>query len=534
MKILVVDDETLIRESIVTLLSAIGRFDVEEARDGIEAFETIGRERPDIVIADIRMPGMDGHALLAKVKEMKWDALFIFVSGYDVFEYARQAVRLGAFGYLLKPIKDQELKEALAQAMEQRAYGRQERQRLSRMESAMNQGIHFMRKHFLLELARGSVLSDRYIQDKFGELNIHLPASAFTVLYLSIDDYKSRVSELGSKEKETLKFSLENIALEILTDRGVIAYSFELEDGLGILTNYAPDHPAADPDRFYELCAEINRCISRFTKITATIGIGAEVDHWRKIRPSFESAEQAVMQRMVQGMNRVIRRQEAASEAQGFNAISLKKEQALIRIFEQGDETAALQFIEELFAPFRAAGVIDVNRLMKLHFQLIMLQFKILRHLGFDPEGTLGDEFALYSQVNACPDIDAVVQWFASKTGVCFELVRAKQDKGHSHLIDKAKAYIHQNFSKEITLESLADHVHLSPPYLSKLFKEEAGENFSAYLLNYRMGVACELLREGVHKAHQVAEMVGFQNEKYFFKVFKREIGLTPSEYRNL
>ncbi|MCD9026435.1 helix-turn-helix transcriptional regulator [Cohnella silvisoli] len=253
-----------------------------------------------------------------------------------------------------------------------------------------------------------------------------------------------------------------------------------------------------------------------------------------RFKQSFDAAEQAVMQRMVKGINRVIMIDDSAMEPQSFNAISLKKEQALVRYFEQCDETAALQFIEQLFAPFKSAAVIDVSQLMKLHFQLIMLMFKIMNHLGVNPVETLGDEFKLYSQVNSYSNIDSVISWFALKMGVCFELIRSKQENGHTNLFEKAKEYIQRNFNKEITLEGLADHVHLSPPYLSKLFKEEVGENFFAYLLNYRMNIARGLLKEGIYKAHQVAEMVGFQNEKYFFKVFKREIGLTPSAYKNL
>lgn len=533
MKILVVDDEALIRESIIRLLNGMERIETEEARDGIEALETIGRSRPDIVIADIRMPGMDGLTLMDRVKEMKWDVLFIFVSGYDVFEYAQKAVRLGAFGYLLKPIKEHEFKAALDQAFENRSYERRQRQMMARMESAMNQGIHLMRKRFLHDLARDNVYSDKYIRDKLDELDIRFPEPLFSALYVSIDNYNVLSDGLSSKDKEMLKFSLENIASEVITAHDAIAYSFELEDGIGIALNYAESHSLARPERLYAMCSEVKDCIARYTKITVTIGIGGKVDRLTSIKSSLEVAEQAVLQRLVKGTNRVIRIDDSASEPQSFNTISLKKEQDLIRYFEQRDEQAALRFVEELFEPFRNAAAVDVNRLMKLHFQLIMLMFKILNHMGVNPEETLGDEFKLYGQVNSCGNIDAVVGWFALKVGVCFELVRSKKENGQTNLIVKAKTFIQRNYNKEITLENLADHVHLSPPYLSKLFKEEAGENFSAYLLNYRMNIARGLLKEGIYKAHQVAEMVGFQNEKYFFKVFKREFGITPSEYKN-
>lgn len=534
MKILVVDDEALIRESIVRLLSQMDSIEVEEARDGIEAVERISLSMPDIVIADIRMPGMDGLQLLAKAKEMKWDALFIFVSGFDVFEYAQKAVRLGALGYLLKPIKENELRDVLDQALERLTTDWQQRQTLSRMKSAMNQGIHYMRKRFLSDLVKENVFSDKYIQDKFRELDVRFPEPLFTVLDLSIDDYKARVDELSARDKDILKFSLENISFEIIAARGLVAYSFEMEDGLGIIVNYAENDPAADAEHMDAMCAEIKECIARFTKITVTIGIGSEIEGVAPLKQSFQAAEQAVMQRMVQGANRVIRIHDSAAGPQAFNTISLKKEQDLVRRFEQRNEAAALQLLEELFAPFRNATLIDVSQLMKLNFQLIMLMFKILKHLSINPEETLGDEFQLYSQVNSNGDIDSVVDWFALKLGVCFELIRSKQENSNSHLIGKAKEYIQRNFNKDITLEGLAEHVHLSPPYLSKLFKEETGENFSAYLLNCRMNAARGLLKEGNYKAHQVAEMVGFQNEKYFFKVFKKVIGLTPSEYKNL
>jgi two-component system response regulator YesN len=149
-------------------------------------------------------------------------------------------------------------------------------------------------------------------------------------------------------------------------------------------------------------------------------------------------------------------------------------------------------------------------------------------------EELLGDEFVLYNSLNVYSNINTIIEFFDKKLSVCFENISIVREKGNKKLMAKAKEYIAINYSKDITLESISEHVHLSATYFSKQFKCFFGENFVDYVVNYRINKAKELLKKGVYKANEVSKMIGFSNEKYFYKVFKKHTGFTPSEYKDI
>ena len=159
----------------------------------------------------------------------------------------------------------------------------------------------------------------------------------------------------------------------------------------------------------------------------------------------------------------------------------------------------------------------------KLNFQLILLIYKIMNTFGQNSEELLGDEFVLYNCLNAHSSIDTIIEFFEKQLDVCFENISIIREKGNKKLMEKAKEFIFMNYNKDITLESLSDHVHLSAAYFSKQFKYFFGENFIDYLINYRINKAKEFLKEGVYKANEVSKMIGFNDEKYFIR-FSRGI----------
>lgn len=363
MKILVVDDESPVRESLINSLHDIGINDIKEAEDGMEAYEIIQQHKPDIIIADIRMPGMNGVELLTKVNENVGDIIFIFISGYDLFEYAQKAVSLGAFAYLLKPVKDFELKDVINKAGIRLENQKKQQEADSFVKTKMSQGLEFM-----------------------------------------------------------------------------------------------------------------------------------------------ESAK----------------------------IIGFKEEQEMLMCFERCDKQSVMKLIGELYLPFKKSNVVDTITLKKLNFQLILLIYKILNHMGINGEEILEDEFTLYNRVNECGSIDSIIDLFEEKLQVCFHVINLMREKGNKKILEKAKEFIINNYNKDITLETVADYIHLSSTYFSKLFKQEFGENFVDYVINYKIKKARELLKEGIYKANEVSRMVGFNDVKYFYKIFKKHTGFTPSEYKDI
>lgn len=533
MKILVIDDESLVRDSVVKNLqqAGIGIDDIFQAEDGIEGFAIIRSIRPDLIIADIRMPGMNGLELLSKLKAHHDETLFVLLTGYDRFEYVQTALNLGAFSYLLKPFSSEQFEQLILKTKQKLNKRSHEHESRLQMEIKMNEGAMWMKRRFAEELVTQKSHSENYVRNKIGELAIRFDYDSFRVLTLSLDRYSELAESLSPRHIDLIKYGMDNIANEILSKLPSCVLSFDAEDGQNLLVNY----PSECVDQvLLELCIEAKDCILRFLQQEVTLGIGSPTRDFLDLSPSYESSKQAVMQRLIKGGNNAFFADDFETAREKFKVISFKTEQEMLSAFEKCDREAALGMIQALYTPFFSNAFVDRASLLKLNFQLILLLYKILERLHISPTEVFGEELTLYEEVNQYNHIDAIVLRFGELLRIGFEAILHEREKGNKKIIERARNYIHENYDKEISLESVADHIHISPTYLSSIFKREYNENFVDYVSNYRVEKAKELLREGNFKVNAIAGMVGIGNVKYFYKVFKKRTGLTPSEYKEL
>ncbi|WP_181592966.1 helix-turn-helix domain-containing protein [Paenibacillus sp. YN15] len=457
----------------------------------MEAYECIQEQRPQVVIADIRMPEMDGLTLMERVNELAGEVRFIFLSGYDLFDYAKQALHLGAVAYLLKPVKEAELKQALDKIQA-------DLEQKKRQQAAWTK-------------------------------------NRFRILYLSIDQYHelSRSPQPVYNDPALARFAVENIVLEIAGQHGITAQAFDVHDGIGLLLHYCSEEAAAREENIYALCRHLNHSISAYTKYTATIGIGQEVEQAGHIHLSFRTASHQIMQRLVLGGNRVITPGSAA-DANTREWLTPVMENQLMSYMENRMTEEAHQVLGQLFESVHSAKG-DAADIRKLNLQCIVLYCKTMRLLDIDTEDTLGDEVALYHDSCRHSDMDSLLKWHCRILDACIGLIRAKSEdaEADNKLVQKALEHIHANYGGKLSLKNTADHVHLTPEYFSKLFKAHTATSFTDYLIHYRIRMARSLLKERIYKANEVAAMVGFSDVKHFYKTFKRLTGFTPQEYKN-
>jgi len=534
LNVLIVDDENLMRDEITSQLATLGMNRIEQASDGVEALERLGEAMPDLIIADIRMPRMDGLELFEQIRNRGIHTPFVVVSGYDLFQYAQQAIRLGAFAYLLKPIKQNELKHTLDAVRDMLHKKQTEQKLLSSVTKKMSVGMEYMRKQFILELATGRIQNERNLQRQLDELDIRFAQQDFLIVLLSLDRYVEWLAKRPLSELDLIKYSLENIATELMDRHQIGTYCFETEDGIGMLLHVS----SGSQGRIADVCNEVIKNVKAYAKCEITIGIGITVHDPLQLAHSFEAARKAVMQRLVSGGGRVLHPpQKHMGESftePDFELITLATEQNILDECCKRNADAVMAYVKRLYAPFKQLPVINPGRLTNLNFQLTMILFKYLEHSGIKEMGdVLGDEFLLYKQLNGCSSIETMIEWFASKLQTCFDAVRTYKSPGETRLIQKAKEYIQLHYHQDITLEKVAEHVHLSPSYFSRLFKQETGQNFSGYLISCRIQRARLLLRDDTNKVSEIGHQVGFYDTKHFYKLFKKVTGMTPSEYRN-
>lgn len=534
MKVLVIDDECLVRDSVIDILRGIGVTGLFWADNGIDGLNQIQSHSPDLIIADIRMPGLSGIELLAKLRQQQNHTPFVLLSGYDLFEYAQTALNLGASSYLLKPVSAEQLQGIVLKVQQELLQKNRSFESSLWQSIKWNQGLVFMKRRFIGEIVTQKFLAENYLHSRMKELEIVFLHELFYVVCISLDHYSNLADELSPNELSLIKYGIENIACEILGSRSVAAHPFDTEDGQGLLINLPADNAVHIHSFLTEICVDIQSNIHRFLRQQVSIGIGSPATHLAEASGSLEASRQALMQRLVKGTGSVIHYGPAEPLLEKFKAISFQTEQEMLAAFEKGDQEAALHIIRELYAPFIISDYVDKGSLLKLNFQLILLLFKILERFETAPMDLLGEELTLYEEVNQFNHMDAILDWFQDKLTIGFCAILQNRERGTKKLVEKARGFIHEHYMENLSLESVAAHIHVSPAYFSSIFKKESNENFVDYVSHYRIEKAKHFLRSGEYKVNAVAELTGFHNMKYFYKVFKKLTGFTPSEYKDL
>jgi two-component system, response regulator YesN len=274
--------------------------------------------------------------------------------------------------------------------------------------------------------------------------------------------------------------------------------------------------------------------INSYLHCSTTTGIGTIIDNISNINKSYQTARKAQSQKLIKGSNNVFCYYELETKSKTKNNIDLKTEHEILNCFEICNYSDLAQIIDILYSSFRTSDYIDAESLSKFNLQLILIIFKALEQSHINAEKLLGNEFTLYNEVNSCTNIDSMTAWFKSKMEICLNSIRKINENPTNKLLQKATSYINQNIKNDLTLKMVADHVHISPNYLSKLFSEELSQTYREYVINKRIENAKILLKEGIYKINEVSSLVGFNDEKHFYKVFKKIVGITPGEYKKL
>jgi two-component system, response regulator YesN len=532
MKILVVDDEKPARETLLNELGKLGYSNILQSENGFEALNCIETEKPELILTDVRMPGIDGLELLRLVRKKAQDAIFVIVSGFDLFEYAKKALQLGAYDYLLKPVRQCDLQNVINKAINQLDIISRQKEDNIIMKNKLSKGLALMKRKFVNELIYQNSLSKAYVHNKCLELNLNLEGITFCMVLIS-QDYIFDLSHAASNS-EFLISSIERITYEVLLSYQLNTVFFDDKDGIGCLLLIDTKQSPVDYEKLKDVFREVIKHMNESLNICVTVGIGVTTKDFHELNESLNYARKNMMQRLIKGGNAVFFICEDSDSKHDVIIIDKKIENELLYCFEANDTGRFNTLIDMLYSPLKEAEVLDIVRLKKLNLHMALLIFKTIIQFDVDPYSLPDDEFTLYNEINSLANIDLMVSFIKEKAAKGFETASYAIEKSGLKVLNIAKAFINENIANDISLESVAEQVHLSPSHLSRLFRQELGESFVNYVINARISKARELLKQGVYKAIDVARMTGFKDEKHFYKTFKKITGLTTGEYKKL
>jgi two-component system response regulator YesN len=538
LKIIVVDDEDLIRKGLVKMLS---NYETEfqvlgEATNGLEAMELIGREIPDVIITDVKMPHMDGVELVKELEGRYPEIKKIVISGFGEFDYVRETMRYGALDYLLKPLDDEQLVLLLRKITSFIESDKKQRIAESNLQEKLNEGLPFLKEQFIFELITTSKFNKDEVDQKLDLYEIKLNPGKFWVIIASFDNYRWICREAGVEATKSKLLKVKNCFDEVL-GQYYEPISCSFPGGQIYLISTPTEDPKFVQDALEEGLALLDQ---NAPEIRVTLSLGPPCNDILCLTKSYQQAVALLGQRFYCEKSGIISygsiikpALNSDSKTDLFIDILNNLELSLRNCLEVGDYHQVSAIFNEysaLFKRFQFDPLEVVKLLIEVYvrlqsscpefskslIELYGLEDSYPKNLeSFDTyDFLLGENIKLYTEV-----IKKIVE------------IRNRKDK---RLVKVIKDYINDNYHEPISLNMIAENIYLSPSYISDLFKKQTGENITDYLAKVRIEKAKILLKDLQIKSYEIGEMVGYKDPAYFSKVFKKVVGVSPNEYRSI
>lgn len=510
-KLLLVDDERIIREGILQLVDWDSlEIEVEEAANGVEAYEKIKNTTPDIVITDIKMPGMDGLELIGKVKAEFPDIIFVILSGYGEFNFASRAMQHGVKYYLLKPCDEDEITEVLNKVISEIKHNKQRQNFIKKMNDDLKRLMPQVKEQFLRDCVMNR-LNDEKDLAYFRDL-LKLPAEKMRLLLFRLE---------GNHGFEK-RFALKNL-LDNWEDNHPLLSTVIGEDVLAL-------QKIVPLESLFHYLEDIKKSFYDYYELRFTVAVSSE-GFFEQLPALYSEVMEYMEYRFYLGEGSIITKDDVGDINRPSRLGENFDYQRLGLLIRSGNVDAVLNEIEKFFSELSS----DKSKLDMVRTTCIELYISIIRQAK--PENL--NEYM--KRIPKLQDIDTLNKMFLFIRTVAQEIAECNYIQNvekNNKIIQRVLKVMEDNLSDEkLSLSSIADRiVYMNVDYLGKLFKKEVGENFSQYLINMRMEKAKELLLQDRHsKISDIADKVGYgNNPQYFGQVFKKATGYTPSEYRKI
>lgn len=531
-RIMLVDDEEEVRKAIIHNMdwATLGFEVAGDAENGEDALEKLEQLEPDVVITDIRMPYMDGLTLTARIREKYPSMKILIFSGYDDFEYAKQAIKLNVTEYILKPVNSEELAVILKRIRESLDEEIEQRQNINSLRESYTGSLPILRELFLNDLVRG-ITDASAAASKLREYEIDiLDARKWLTAVIHVEKVEQSETQELSLHQELIPISVRELMEDCLKPycRFVI---FNSTEGITVIAAIDEHNTQAGLiNLFDDICKESRRLLA----VTITVGVGHGSDTLQEIDNSYRTAVDALGYRAIVGQGRTIYINDVEPVGRGKLQFNAKDEEQLAAVIKFGSQERIESVIREL------AACMDDAKVHTRQYQVYMMSIvncliRLMQQYDLD----IDDMF------------DSKVQYEELLQGICLkeefadrvipivcrmnEAMNRERDNTTRRVIQEAKEYIREHYpDPELSVETLCRHLHMSPAYFSTVFKKETGQTYVNYLTEVRLGKAVELLNETDDKTYMIAQKVGYQEQNYFSYVFKKRYGVSPTKYRGV
>jgi two-component system, response regulator YesN len=518
LKVILVDDEIQIRKGLKWKVDWEGEGFViaGEAANGKEALQVIEEVKPDLVLTDVRMPVMDGIKLVKVLSSKYTDIKVIVLSGYADFEYVRSSLVEGVKDYLLKPVDPDELTAALRKSRGEVKAEKQKRMETDRMNEAHAEEI---REQYLLHLVKDEWAGMNIARERLSQLKLDVLAGENT-------DVQFITVEIRSREREQVRelfLPFRMLCRELSNEHDGITsfYDASYPNMIHFLCHHHPGE-----NQVPNFIKKLQKSVRVYLNLETVIGLGKMVRGLSHLKNGYISGLLSWSQSSADDTSQLIDGTMSKQTVEFTEDVEWKLSNSL----EQGEFES---FKKHLLTAFDEC---DQQSVMSFSFAASRVLFML---------GSAARKYDLYSgdmkkKIWNCQlgiweltSRERVKEELVELAGMITEKVsETRRSPNGTAIVENVRQYMDRHYANEISLTSLAEQFHINSAYLSEMFKELVGQNFSDYLVNLRMDKARSLLRDEQLKVIEIAHLVGYSNSGYFSTVFKKRFGQKPLDYR--
>lgn len=530
-KVFLVEDEVIIRSGVKKSINweQEGYEFVGEASDGELAYPMILKEKPDILITDIRMPFMDGLELSRLVKKELPDIKILILSGYDEFEYAKKAIKIGVTEYLLKPISAAKLTEVLNAVAETIRQENEKKNLLETYFAEMRENTERDKMRLFEKLLMGDLSMGEILEagERFG---MNLGASCYKIVLFKI--LANLENHVYAEQMVDACSSVEQAASMM---EGVYVFQRGVEGWAFLLT--AQDEKSMEESAKI-LYQNLKQAMKNYTQLEYFGGIGSTVPRIRSLKQSFREADRAFAARFVEEANQIISQKEFEKsqmeeglKMQGVVQIG-KSREMLQKFLSNGTREEVKAFSDAYISRIEEENIRStmVRQYVVIDVCIVILSFceRISSANRLQEEAE-----ELQKMMQKIHSLSEIKKYVVRLLNEAIELRDAESGRRYSDLIAAAKKEIENHYmTEEISLNTVAISVGMSPSYFSSIFSKEAGKTFVEYLTEVRIEKAKEFLMCSSMKTSEIGYEVGYKDPHYFSYIFKKVQGCSPKEYR--
>lgn len=536
LRLLIVDDEKLIRKGLIKILGRYGdSFQViGEAANGLEALELIKENCPDVIITDVKMPQMDGIELIKNMEITYPEIRKIVLSGFDEFNYVRDTMRRGAADYLLKPVDEEQLVDLLKKITSDIGKENERKAKEMNLKAKLNESLPLLKEQFVRELVSEKKYSESKIKSKLESYNITILPGIYYVVIFDIDNYAMIYERNGSEAARLETFIIKNIAEESIGNL-VSFFSCSINHELVVSVSI----PEGEHKKLKEVIDTTFNNLNTYSGVRFTMSLGTPVDSLGKLKESYDAASDLLSHRFYNDVSSLItsetisRKKNAGSGNETIANSFERLENRLKNCVELANHDQVRNTINDL-CKYLTDLRYDSREAVKFLAETYMKMQMSFPEFGKAVSEMHGYEYSYAKVLELYDTLDEIkkytIDFYAGVLKMIGELRKRKDKK----LVEVVKDYIFKHYNEDITLNKIAEIVYMNPSYICDLFKNQTGEHFVVFLTRVRIDKAKTLLKDVKIKTYEVGQMVGYEDPTYFSKVFKKVVGVSPSEYKSL